>query len=304
MEPHFDYKEILSTIKTDDEVLAERAKKILYIDDDDIDDKIEFPGSALLHFYGNTYFDGIIDAEILKLDHIGTKNFKRYKKEAVRQLHEVLEKKYKILKHYSFDVFFCHNLLTSDTKVLNSYKWLREIKTSFGKAYYQISVHSTKPIITVFTSHFFDRYAVRIGIADNILEAQKKRKEAIYSYLGSNLSNKKTRNEFLEDENHDIAIGTDNGLCLGVKYENVILVKTFVSNDMLRGNQQFVAEETTISLAEKFQQAVEKEQKRFEENGYSVDKEGTIRKINDIGRNDQCPCGSGKKYKKCCLIIK
>lgn len=20
-----------------------------------------------------------------------------------------------------------------------------------------------------------------------------------------------------------------------------------------------------------------------------------------IGRNDQCPCGSGKKYKKCCL---
>ena len=21
----------------------------------------------------------------------------------------------------------------------------------------------------------------------------------------------------------------------------------------------------------------------------------------DIGRNDPCPCGSGKKYKKCCL---
>ena len=21
-----------------------------------------------------------------------------------------------------------------------------------------------------------------------------------------------------------------------------------------------------------------------------------------IGRNDQCPCGSGKKYKKCCLF--
>ena len=20
-----------------------------------------------------------------------------------------------------------------------------------------------------------------------------------------------------------------------------------------------------------------------------------------VGRNDQCPCGSGKKYKKCCL---
>ena len=23
----------------------------------------------------------------------------------------------------------------------------------------------------------------------------------------------------------------------------------------------------------------------------------------DIGRNDPCPCGSGKKFKKCCLAI-
>ncbi|WP_426807395.1 SEC-C metal-binding domain-containing protein [Streptococcus anginosus] len=22
---------------------------------------------------------------------------------------------------------------------------------------------------------------------------------------------------------------------------------------------------------------------------------------NKIGRNEKCPCGSGKKYKKCCL---
>ena len=26
----------------------------------------------------------------------------------------------------------------------------------------------------------------------------------------------------------------------------------------------------------------------------------TIRKVNKIGRNDPCPCGSGKKYKNCC----
>ncbi|MCC5904895.1 MAG: SEC-C domain-containing protein [Balneolaceae bacterium] len=23
--------------------------------------------------------------------------------------------------------------------------------------------------------------------------------------------------------------------------------------------------------------------------------------LNDVGRNDPCPCGSGRKYKKCCL---
>lgn len=29
-------------------------------------------------------------------------------------------------------------------------------------------------------------------------------------------------------------------------------------------------------------------------------KSGTVRKEKKIGRNDPCPCGSGKKYKKCC----
>ena len=28
---------------------------------------------------------------------------------------------------------------------------------------------------------------------------------------------------------------------------------------------------------------------------------GIIRKQDKIGRNDLCPCGSGKKYKKCCV---
>ena len=27
---------------------------------------------------------------------------------------------------------------------------------------------------------------------------------------------------------------------------------------------------------------------------------GTVRKAKKIGRNDPCPCGSGKKYKQCC----
>lgn len=34
---------------------------------------------------------------------------------------------------------------------------------------------------------------------------------------------------------------------------------------------------------------------------YKEQKESTtIRKEKNIGRNDPCPCGSGKKYKKCC----
>jgi hypothetical protein len=34
---------------------------------------------------------------------------------------------------------------------------------------------------------------------------------------------------------------------------------------------------------------------------YKEDNKGTIRKAKDVGRNDPCPCGSGKKYKKCCM---
>lgn len=35
-------------------------------------------------------------------------------------------------------------------------------------------------------------------------------------------------------------------------------------------------------------------------NGVEIlDEDGTVR-IMKVGRNDPCPCGSGKKYKKCC----
>jgi len=34
---------------------------------------------------------------------------------------------------------------------------------------------------------------------------------------------------------------------------------------------------------------------------YKEDSQGTLHKVKDVGRNDPCPCGSGKKYKKCCL---
>lgn len=33
--------------------------------------------------------------------------------------------------------------------------------------------------------------------------------------------------------------------------------------------------------------------------GYTTDDKGTATKDHNIGRNEPCPCGSGKKYKKC-----
>ncbi|RUA06410.1 MAG: hypothetical protein DSY38_04320, partial [Fusobacteria bacterium] len=37
-----------------------------------------------------------------------------------------------------------------------------------------------------------------------------------------------------------------------------------------------------------------------DENGEITEKSETPRTSDKVGRNDLCPCGSGKKYKKCC----
>jgi preprotein translocase subunit SecA len=36
--------------------------------------------------------------------------------------------------------------------------------------------------------------------------------------------------------------------------------------------------------------------------GKMPEKRTPVRKAEKVGRNDPCPCGSGKKYKKCCGI--
>ena len=38
-----------------------------------------------------------------------------------------------------------------------------------------------------------------------------------------------------------------------------------------------------------------------EEQSQKAKKSQTVHRKEEIGRNDLCPCGSGKKYKNCCL---
>jgi uncharacterized protein YecA (UPF0149 family) len=61
-----------------------------------------------------------------------------------------------------------------------------------------------------------------------------------------------------------------------------------------------ILEEVDPELAEMFQAIAQGKLKAkvydtrvFDGNGKEV--------LLEIGRNDPCPCGSGKKYKKCCL---
>lgn len=58
--------------------------------------------------------------------------------------------------------------------------------------------------------------------------------------------------------------------------------------------------EAEVELKDKVDEArMERERRRVIE--YMNSHRQVVRDGKKIGRNDPCPCGSGKKYKKCCL---
>lgn len=79
------------------------------------------------------------------------------------------------------------------------------------------------------------------------------------------------------DEETEVSLAFDKALL----YKNMVSAKADWLYELPQWNDIFSEEEL---------KALFKEQKES----------GTIRKEQKIGRNDPCPCGSGKKYKKCC----
>jgi preprotein translocase subunit SecA len=59
------------------------------------------------------------------------------------------------------------------------------------------------------------------------------------------------------------------------------------------GAGAFVAEEEKMKETQKNMKAAGAE-------GKSDNAQISAKKKDEVGRNDPCPCGSGKKYKKCC----
>ena len=79
------------------------------------------------------------------------------------------------------------------------------------------------------------------------------------------------------DENTEVNLGFDKELL----YKNMVDAKADWLYELPEWNDIFDQEK---------QKALYREQK----------KSGTIVKGHKVGRNDPCPCGSGKKYKFCC----
>ena len=79
------------------------------------------------------------------------------------------------------------------------------------------------------------------------------------------------------DENTEVNLGFDKEML----YKNMVDAKADWLYELPQWDEIFTKEK---------QKELYREQKAS----------GTIRREKKIGRNDPCPCGSGKKYKKCC----
>ena len=92
-------------------------------------------------------------------------------------------------------------------------------------------------------------------------------------------------NESLKVENPIETMDEDTVVSLAFDKEKLYKNMVAAKADWLYGLEQWNA-----IFSEEEQRRLYKEQKEST----------TIRKEKKVGRNDPCPCGSGKKYKKCC----
>jgi preprotein translocase subunit SecA len=72
-------------------------------------------------------------------------------------------------------------------------------------------------------------------------------------------------------------------------------------DSMLKKIDEFVLTRLfKVRLVKREEQAAMETKKEEDSRPGKVGKQKTVKKGNKVGRNDPCPCGSGKKYKKCC----
>lgn len=63
----------------------------------------------------------------------------------------------------------------------------------------------------------------------------------------------------------------------------------------------FAVQVITEEAVEKFEEKEQKKEAQIQRSTTNMSRETIKRKAPKVGRNDPCPCGSGKKFKKCCM---
>jgi hypothetical protein len=76
--------------------------------------------------------------------------------------------------------------------------------------------------------------------------------------------------------------------------------------DLLDGFFTYIKETGRFPAAGSWQMCIEATRKKYLD---SLREDGSVKgttfkkNYTDVGRNDPCPCGSGKKFKKCCMTL-
>lgn len=74
-------------------------------------------------------------------------------------------------------------------------------------------------------------------------------------------------------------------------------------NDLIKDDSSFISPEFIEDEKKRLEkQKKEIEARKIAEELFHINKK-PINKIKLLNRNDKCPCGSGKKYKNCCMEI-
>ena len=63
----------------------------------------------------------------------------------------------------------------------------------------------------------------------------------------------------------------------------------------------FAVQVVTEEAIEKFEEKEQKKEAQIQRSTTNINRETVKRKTPKVGRNDPCPCGSGQKFKKCCM---
>lgn len=115
----------------------------------------------------------------------------------------------------------------------------------------------------------------------------------------------------LFDQTEDVTLKTliADALCQHLSIEAIPKVKKLIKDgydEMMLNLEEslyvnLVLSETNDPCITELRQRLEDEERRINERKSYIDSFSVQVKSPKIGRNDPCPCGSGKKYKKCCM---
>jgi|Wag4MinimDraft_11_1082651.scaffolds.fasta_scaffold02337_2 hypothetical protein len=207
------------------------------------------------------------------------------------------------------EIWILEQILKIQNLYIEAYKKMKE-KDFYGAWCYlekiEIALNSLKPHFTIDniyklkfieeqTEKFQSIYPYKLFISPEIIK-----KKEICNICGKEIS---IRNPC----GHEVGKIYNGELCIRIVKEAVALGVSFVESPVQKYSVPFLTDEETGEKIDHYDYSLlEYLIKRLNSPFSNWDVHWTKKRhphsnFKDVGRNDECPCGSGKKYKKCCL---